>query len=301
MGTSSGGEASYRGEVQPSKREAKRSATEAALRDHLLPVPPPQSLAARSGAGDAEVGVAPTRTDNPVGCLQEQLQGSLGRPVTKGDITYTLVCDEHGLYVASVALPHLSANPSFAGPPRASKQEARHAVAAVALPEVTALLGQMPPRRAAKQTGAEGTIVDASPSVHQSPVSRLQEWVQKVMRRPSMLSDILYTIETQPDGSFLARVEIAVIEGCPPCTGTPCAGKRDAKRSAAESALSNSDVEAQLNSVASASAAARAPPALRSTQPLQLMPPLMPPLQSVQAPPFYGLQAPSETLCSEII
>jgi len=225
----------YSGQCVGKKRDAKRSAAEAALGDPSLQV-------SRASKNDDEV--VSTRVDNSMGLLQARLQDALGRPAMRGDIVYRVEGDCRRRFVGHVTLHGLEQEPSYMGLPCKGKREAKHSAAACALldTELEEIFARSTWARLASSVMEPGLVEE------RNAVSDLQLLVQKVSRKPSVLSDIVYTIAAV-DEDFVATVQILSIEGCEGIVGEPCPSKRLAKRSAAEAALASSPLRVRLAEV----------------------------------------------------
>lgn len=165
------GPKTYTGSVGPSKREARRAAAETAIRDRLLraSLPPPSKrlIHRRPGIVMPDEQQLPELPANPVGELQERLQGVTRRPISRGDVIYTVEVDAQGRFVARVEVASLPEKPTILGPPCSSKSAARSAAAAVLLrdpalraampfPPAFVAMGLAPP---SQQEGAEAEAI----------------------------------------------------------------------------------------------------------------------------------------------
>lgn len=95
---------------------------------------------------------------------------------------------------------------------------------------------------ARKEASSPSTPEDENSNV----VGEVQERVTHKLRRPVVAGDIVYTYEYHclsssgaSGGSFVARLDVTAVPGCPTCIGLPAMNKREAKRSVCEVALAN--------------------------------------------------------------
>jgi hypothetical protein len=200
-----------------------------------------------------------SKNANHKSALNEFVMKLVGRPLTSGDITYTIKSMRPGQYQATAKIPVID-DMEFAAAPRNRKRDAEHCAAQIALLYYQAKYpgGGVP----LAEDGSAANADSVSVNVSQNYKSLLNEMSMRAAGRPLQNGDITYVVRAMSTFQFQATVKVLVIDAIIDFKGDVCSRKKDAEQSAAAKALDHFS----NNPPAPRSQPASAPPPVAAAQ-----------------------------------